>query len=223
MTDFSNASHGTPTMDRSPRVTNAVFAGSNESGMLEPGILDTTRYYRDIEDLSKKVYAAESLLRNKFGQQIRIDEAAVLFSSDVAVQDYISRAIMEPRVEHFNASYDKVTTKPIVSWYRARYDFLRVEGEEFRVECMAIVDGVSPLHAAKRGEADRYSVGSAIPIHLSYKVSSESDYEDAMKALAENGFTMAQDCESDYGRFSYWSHPDMPLYIKPRVNLRDAR
>lgn len=152
-----------------------------------------------------------------------IDEIALLFPNEAASNHWIMDAILVDGVEHFNASWDRVRTQPFENEYRVRYDFLRFEGYDFRVEAMRLpYEEVSPLHAPLRQESERHDM--PVPVHLSFKCHSEEEFNDVAERLsAHDDFWLAQACTSDYGVFTYWRHPDCDLYIKPRMNQRDAR
>jgi hypothetical protein len=165
---------------------------------------------------------ANDFLQNVAGlDAVRVDELALMFVDQFEMMRYISDAVMEPEVEHYNGANDVVETLPLGTEYRVRYDFLRIRGEVFRVECMAITSGFSPLHAAVWNNASNLPV----VVHLSFKARNLHRYNEMIAGIRKTGAIFAQECDSTYGRFSYWKvdlHDGPNLYLKPRVNLRDG-
>lgn len=157
------------------------------------------------------------------GLNYTIDEIALMWDEDDKMRRWISSAVAEDGVVLFNRSIDRVNTFPIASRYHVEYNFLSIEGKPYRVEAMCIQHGVSPLHAAHGSDCHI----RPLAVHLSFKVESEMEYQKALSALAEAGCILAQSCKSDYGVFSYWKVPHLfengHLYLKPRINLRDAK
>lgn len=149
-----------------------------------------------------------------------IDEIALLFPEPEAATTWIMSAVCDEDVHHFNAAYDTVKTLPIASQYHVRYDFLSLRERAYRVEAMHLTGyGTSPLHAALLQPTWRTG---PIPVHLSFKCHTREEYDHALNRLGLNDFVLAQACDSTYGIFSYWKHEAFDLYIKPRVNTRDA-
>lgn len=171
------------------------------------------------------VAAAERWLDDVVGMEgAFVDEVALQFKSREARQDFLDRAVMRDDIEHFNADEDWVQTSPISSRYRVRYDFLRIKGKQFRLECMEVLQGISPLHIVK--EQEIYRNEPAI-VHVSFKVANRHEYKEIAESLESAGAVWAQGCASTYGIFSYWSIDGEPgldgVYVKPRVNTRDAK
>lgn len=149
-----------------------------------------------------------------------VDEIALMFCDVRAAQDFVFEAVLEEGVSHFNASVDHVETQPIPSEYSVRYDFLQKLGKAYRVECMTMMSGVSPLHSVL---AKTMAYHSTIVVHLSFKTYNLKAYQETCETLAKN-LTLAQKCKSTYGEFSYWNFPlanGSTIYLKPRVNTRD--
>lgn len=107
--------------------------------------------------------------------------------------------------------------------FMVRFEFFRPRdngvGLPWRVEAMSVLDGFAPLHGDPLGRV----------VHASYKCHSDQTYEHDMKKLDEWGMTRIADYRNSYGKFSYWHNPEFPwgadekpVYLKPRVNLRDA-
>lgn len=157
-----------------------------------------------------------------------VDEIAVLFPEVEALTGFVMRATEHPEIEHFNAATDVVETQPIRSAYSVRYDFLRIVGRAYRVECMALLSGFSPLHNAMRYAHIVTDVSPLQPsvVHASWKCNSEDEYAEACQVLWGHNFQRAQACDSTYGVFSYWpltnEDGETISYLKPRFNRRDA-
>lgn len=168
------------------------------------------------------VNEANEFLKERIGVEERIDEVALMFGGQWASNEFINAAVMEAGVTHFNASTDSVVTSPIPSKYTVRYDFLQKIGSAYRVECMALLTGVSPLHSAFNVAAE----DGPVTIHLSFKTANENAYHQACQQILRFGkLPLAQSCKSTYGRFSYWPMPlndGGSIFLKPRVNTRDA-
>lgn len=160
---------------------------------------------------------------DSIGLDYVIDEIALMWDEEDRMRRWISSAVAEDGVVLFNRAMDRVNTFPISSRYHVEYNFLSIEDKPYRVEAMCIQHGVSPLHAAHGSDCH----SRPLAVHLSFKVESESEYSKALSALAEAGCILAQSCKSDYGVFSYWKVPHLfesgYLYLKPRINLRDAK
>lgn len=173
-----------------------------------------------VKHLEIKASEIQTRLAGKWAINVMIDEIALMFPTDEMASRYVSGALLEDSgLVHFNAAYDSVLTAPIQSSYRVRYDFLKNPAKDWiRLECMVIQSGVSPLHAALSPMiGDR-----PVPVHASFKCYNEADYDRSVRQLEEAGFVLAQECRSTYGQFSYWWSSEFNIYIKPRVNLRDA-
>lgn len=169
----------------------------------------------------EEVNRAQQALRS-WGIDVVIDEVAVIVPDANMAAVYVFDAVKVDGVEHFNADEDSVAVQPFQSEYRVRYDFLRIEGKPYRVEVMHMTDGISPLHASMYLESAQSN--APVTIHLSFKCADEAEYH-AMCDRLERVARMheAQSCESSYGLFSYWRTDFTDLYIKPRVNKRDAK
>lgn len=175
---------------------------------------------------------ADEELRAMFGAAHEIDEMALMFTSPSWALRWISSAVRVPGVNLFNTAHDTVETRPVPSTYNVHYWFLSSpfpEGyepgeERWRIECMYAHEG-SPLHETYSRKMHGKDVAA---IHASFKCPDEEAYAVAVKTLGDNGYEAAQFCESTYGRFSYWAPAEhgladgSGLYLKPRVNLRDA-
>lgn len=162
-------------------------------------------------------------VRGMFGPDVVVDEVALLFQENSAIFRFLQLAVQRPDVTLFNFSHDSVSTAPLIAKYTVQYWFLTSGDPEWRVEAM-VQDGYSPLHNTLSTWSGSQS--AMMPVHASFKCKDEMEYASARHTLRTAGWEEAQRCDSDYGRFSYWCHPDLTLHIpflKPRVNLRDAR
>lgn len=153
----------------------------------------------------------------------QIDEIALAFDSRHRRYAWLEGALQEEGVEAFNFAHDSVDTSPITSHYHVDYTFLRSPIEGVRLEIMQIQSGFSPLHAALMHEIYH---NDPVVVHFSFKTKDEDHYEACVDRLSRIGGMLAQECESTYGKFSYWKFKDQDfsgVYIKPRVNRRDAQ
>lgn len=164
----------------------------------------------------------------KQGLVYPIDEVALMFDDKAKLFEFIDAAVREPGVKLFNAATDHVLTSPVLGEYWVSYYFLEVEDLGMRVEVMYIERGRSPLHDSLKSYGNNPTIDfrshdDPVVVHFSYKVA-KSDYLEARAAMVGGGATLVQDCQSTYGRFSYYRHPEIGenIYIKPRVNMRDV-
>lgn len=170
-----------------------------------------------------------------------IDEAAILVPTEWHSRNFIGK--MEGAGwEHFNGADDLVYTNPFSTRYFVHYEFLRSPEKDYRIEVMTMSEGVmdhnsgfSPLHHAlwyPNGKRKDALVEDSFPVpHLSFKVPPnvekrpQAAYSRAVASLQAKGLIHAQTCQSTYGVFGYYLPNDAnrQLYMKPRLNLRDAR
>jgi hypothetical protein len=150
-----------------------------------------------------------------------IDEIALMFDYRARVGDFIMDAVEGDGVKLFNHAFDKVSTWPFNTRYEVEYFFLETRST-MRVECMAIKDGLSPLHSAVASHMTDLSPMSVV--HMSFKVADMDEFETVQTKLDEySDATLVQFCTSTYGAFAYWHliGETSGVYLKPRVNLRD--
>lgn len=170
----------------------------------------------------------------RMGSEHRIDEIAYLLPNHVYASTFLRESVREAGCVHFNSATDHVHTEPLQTHYDVLYDFMSVpleflNGREVRIEAMHLIDGFSPLHYAELLQMKKYDA-NCTAIHASFKCEDETAYAAAIHRLQEADWEVAMRCGSSYGRFSYWKPldpdnvlPDGPyLYLKPRMNLRDA-
>jgi hypothetical protein len=160
------------------------------------------------------------VIRGVLGVGNPIDEMALMFQNSTGVFTFLTEVVQREGVALVNAARDVVQVSPLPARYGVQYWFLTSGHPEWRVEAM-LTDGNSPLHYALSQGAHP---GSMTVVHGSFKCPNEEEYATARVALRKAGWEEAQRCDSQYGRFSYWLDPDGPreVYLKPRVNLRDA-
>jgi hypothetical protein len=170
-----------------------------------------------IETLAAGQQECQTLLDHMSERTFHVDEMAIMISDDHTLLDFISFAVHLPEVTLFNCCQDTVFTQPIASDYQVRYWFFTTP-LNFRVEVMQLGSG-SPLHDSLMLHSD----SPVIPVHASFKCVDEQEYVSAQSTLRGHGWEVWQKCDSSYGRFSYWGHPDQGSgwLVKPRLNLRD--
>jgi hypothetical protein len=159
----------------------------------------------------------EWMMENGLGH-FYIDEIALMFSHQAWAQAFALDAVRGDQVEIFNSATDRVQVQPFNTHYEVEYIFLDV-ASDMRIEVMSINHGFSPLHAAIQTHLDH--PGRPCVVHMSFKVPGVAEYAEVLDVLHESTGQMVQECKSDYGMFSYWHLVGHPVYLKPRVNLRD--
>lgn len=172
----------------------------------------------------------------------KIDEAAILVPS-LFHRTALALELGRNGWVTFNQARDLVFTSPFGTRYFVKYLFLKNPSRPYRLEIMLMdagegddQPGFSPLHAAlwqPNGEAHVSSGATKFPIpHLSFKPtrlpageSAGRSYSRAVQYLKDGACIHVQTGQSTYGRFGYYLHQDAQrqIYIKPRVNTRDAR
>lgn len=169
-----------------------------------------------------------------------IDEAAIMVGGYSAAHRLIAE-LNSAGWHHFNTAADLVYTNPFGTRYFVNYEFLQHRKWQYRLEVMFMGEGridgnpgFSPLHQAlwhPNGVPGMAPLQYPIP-HLSYKPPLNAGYDQARAAysravagLQANGLIHAQTCQSTYGTFGYYLPQDATrqLYLKPRVNTRDAK
>lgn len=184
-------------------------------------VLLVNLYSKDLlRALEQQVKVASELV----GPLPPVDEVALLlpWSDDYQAA---TRALVAAGFTLSAVATDAVDVAPFGSCYDVEYSFFQAPFGQWRIELMRITDGVSPLHAPyiHLGLRGRREAGLSLPVvHYSFKLPGEVEYSDA-KGLLKDHATLAQECESGYGRFSYWADRRVleMVYLKPRVNLRD--
>jgi hypothetical protein len=172
------------------------------------------------------------------------DEAAVMVPSKEA-RRMLANDLAFGGWEMFNSSADLVHANPFGTRYIVEYQFFRKAGVPWRLEVMLLGQGAnldgnpgfSPLHQAlwyPNGKTPTWAQHAELPIpHLSFKpevgvvaslVGKARAVRLTLDHLREQGFLMAQACQSTYGEFWYMldSHAKRQLYVKPRINTRDS-
>lgn len=157
------------------------------------------------------------------GFQPVVDELAILMPGREVLMAFVEEAVQHGWV-YFNSSVDTVRTEPMGTVFGVQYHFLRHPEKPWRLELMVKTWGISPLHdtLADLAEDRGFPV-----VHASFKPAdgeSLSRFVREENALEAEGYLMAQECVSAYGRFGYWRKPgiEYAFFLKPRINLRDA-
>lgn len=173
---------------------------------------------------------AEIYLKESLGLTAVFDEVAMAFWDQDQEYAFIESAVRNGYTL-FNAADDTVNTAPIRSQYDVHYSFLQAPGLPWRIEAMRITDGCSPLHTALYWNAHK-DVPQRAPfvVHASWKCADEQEYQNTAARLCESPWLdLSQRCQSTYGTFSYWlpvgeafNEIGARVYLKPRVNMRDA-
>jgi hypothetical protein len=185
-----------------------------------------SRVTKTLEKAHANYLGMSEISRSVLGDNV--DEISLLFSTWESLAMFVKLAVRHSGYSLFNTATDEVKTGPLPGAYTAEYWFLGTP-YQYRIECMVITDGHSPLHAAANHLRRLHGAHDPFVIHASFKVSSEEEYADSVLAL-RNELVLYQECESTYGRFSYWAPAVDPkdesdfshCFLKPRVNLRDA-
>lgn len=192
------------------------------------------------------IAAYQEWMENTHGCYLQIDEVSLLFFDAEHVFNFITQAVGEEGVWLSQTASDQVHVDPVRSRYNVHYWFLNHTDKPYRLELMLKDgNGLSPVHdqlrfdmmrqahreAEESGDdqfPDVHPIKAPVVVHLSFKAPSQPDYQ-----LVNNGFNENEDCEfvqfcrSSYGQFAYWRVNDLwdnvsAVYLKPRVNLRDA-
>jgi len=155
-----------------------------------------------------------------------IDEVALLLpegkNGDEWFQCMLGR-VGHRGISYFNRDTDVVQCQPLPSEYDVEYYFFSTD-VGVRLELLCLRGGYSPLHDLYR-RSGQASSNNADVVHVSFKVANEAVLKGTYAELHEAGWLLGQDCTSRYGRFGYWRKPGEEgpmLWLKPRVNLRDA-
>lgn len=193
-------------------------------------------YYRQLNADLSRAYTKCQYALDVAGIPAVVDEMSILLTP-VELSSYKNWALYEegdapdrktPWMGWFNSSSDTMTMESDAGGdgpsFQVAFEFFKGQlggGEElpWRVEAMAVLGGFAPLHRDPTGRV----------VHASYKLKDEVEYEGEMKKLPEFGMTPVAHYRNAYGRFSYWENGDFPwgaedrpIYLKPRVNLRDS-
>ena len=105
------------------------------------------------------------------------------------------------------------TGLPLDPTFGVRFDFLRLPNVDWRIEAVCITAGSAPLHDP---------IAEGCVVHASFKCAGLVEYERARTRLMQecaDDYPVIAEYSNSYGRFSYAGR--QPVYLKPRVNLRD--
>ncbi len=170
-----------------------------------------------------------------------IDEVAIQTMNFDRVRDYLRQ---DDDWKLFNTAEDVVYANPFGTRYTVSYRFYRHPALPYRLEVMVLGNqtgevGFSPVHHALWNQTVRMRQDNdgLLPIpHFSYKpqfpkspvtgkeMGPRRAYGQTVNHLRKEGFIPVQACQSTYGVFGYFiqNETDRQVYLKPRVNLRDA-
>jgi hypothetical protein len=149
----------------------------------------------------------------------KIDEISLLFSTEASLDRFIAWAV-EGGVDHFNRTVLDTMVRedtPHNENFDVRFEFLRLPGHDWRIEAMCVLRGKAPLHVMHSR-----SLGNGCVVHASFKCAGLPEMALACERLRGAGLRRAAAYSNAYGAFSYWAGVGH-TYLKPRVNLRDAR
>lgn len=175
-----------------------------------------------------------SIYQKKLPEGCLFDEVAIMVPT-LTVLDRVIMELTGAGWKVFNEAADVVYTNPFSTRYTVEYTFLAHRDQSFRLEVMLLGQpasdsdfGFSPLHQAlwaPNGQAPLWEDAAEMPIpHLSFKVPTGITFGKCVDMLRDRSFLHAQTCQSTYGVFGYYLHQGAfrQLYVKPRVNTRDA-
>lgn len=168
------------------------------------------------------------------------DEVAILANNERARDDLVGD-LETYGWRVFNRSADVVYNNPMSTRYAVEYVFLNHPTIPWRFEVMllgtpALVggSGFSPLHQSlwPEGRTPLGEVGRFPIPHLSFKpdrkdveaIGASKAVRRVLNQMNGRGFIIAQACQSTYGEFWYLRDNEAveQLYLKPRINNRDA-
>jgi hypothetical protein len=180
--------------------------------------------------LNNIVLKAQAIIDDAIIADYKIDEVALLYTSeDEANKDTIALTMVDT-VQVFNYARDHVHTRPLENCYDVTYRFIQNALYPWRMEVMSLDSGHSPLHESMiaDGAASEDSPGI---VHASFKVGNKEAYDEVITQMSEStDWVLGQACQSTYGNFSYWRYVGgeeggsgpLSVWIKPRVNVRDG-
>lgn len=204
-------------------------------------MMDSNEYDRVNDAMRNGWIKCQSALDfDAFGKTI--DEMSILLSEDdqeaykaIARKIELDPGRHTPYMKWFNSSRDEMTMEggpeaaaegEKLSSFGVHFEFYRGQLDEtehralpWRAEIMSVTSGFAPLHGVPLNRV----------VHASYKMGSLGDYDAELRRLFGMGMKPVAHYRNSYGKFSYWMNeefpwgaPEMPILLKPRVNLRDA-
>lgn len=184
-------------------------------------------------DLAMRALSMRSVMQFEFDTELFvphiIDEISVCFKHAGMMDRFVDWAV-NGGAEHFNAhvvdrmwriailppSPQDVDRVEVPEWFDVQYEFLHLPGHQtWRIEAMQVLSGMAPLHDAAMQGRD------AAIVHASFKVPTLEHMHVAEHQLARAGLRSLAGYRNAYGVLSYWKGRH-DVYVKPRVNLRDA-
>jgi hypothetical protein len=172
----------------------------------------TEVYPRLLARASKAVREGQFCLDTELFLPMRVDEVSILFKHNTELDGFV-RYCVSRDLEHFNGVRDTCHNEwaSDPNTFQVRFEFLRYPGADWRIEAMCVNSGFAPLHERLRNHS--------MP-HVSFKCLDTMHYDHINKVLT--GILPWQGSyRNSYGAFSYFGA--YAPYIKPRVNLRDAK
>lgn len=168
----------------------------------------------------RRAVHTQSVIQFRFDTDLllpyKIDEVSLLWSTLAQLRDFASWA-NDNGADVFNAHVvDHMHRLDQPGDFDVSFEFLRVPPHPWRIEAMCAGNGHSPLHTR---QLQQFSPGCVM--HASFKCEDRDAYKAAGEALAGAGLAPAAAYQNGYGLFSYWG-PIGNVWVKPRVNLRDA-
>lgn len=184
--------------------------------------METQMYRNLLRRAHRAHYVTQSQCDVSMILPVKIDEVALCFRRSEDLDSFLIHADRDKAVEHFNSvPVDNMRRQDQSESFDVRFEFLRIRGADWRIECMCVLSGVAPLH--ERILLDR---GSGAVIHASYKLPDIDAYRREISSggrLGQHDGVMDAAYANTYGCFSYWRFAGLGhTYLKPRVNLRDA-
>lgn len=158
---------------------------------------------------------------NRLNPGAEIDEMAFVF----ATPKELDRFVLDAKAENFNSvKSDQMVRQDRQQSFEVRFEFLQGSKVPFRIEAMCVLSGDAPLHARHL-----HVHGSGSLVHASWKCGWQEMYDAEKERMRPCSFFQAE-YRNSYGMFSYWKmREDVrsrgalgPLFLKPRVNLRDS-
>lgn len=146
-----------------------------------------------------------------------INEVALLFENPGELESFCTWATQVVGMDNFfSVPMDVMARTDAPGTFDVRFEFLRHEASNWRVEAMCPLNGEYPLH-----HKHLRFLGNGCIIHVSYKLPTLEEYFAAMGDLEANKYVRMAAYQNTYGVFSYWESMETLYYWKPRVNLRD--
>lgn len=156
-----------------------------------------------------------------------VDEMSLLFPDGDTLDRFVNSFVHGGFGTNFNNVEDTIypaNGKP----FKVSFRFLRIDGLPWRIEAMAVTDGISLLHQDSLLSHTKFAYPYPI-IHASFKAKSIAEFFGNVSVLAGNvptkiGYTGGASAGryfNSYGVFEYFGSNGEGPYLKPRVSFRD--